>query len=302
MAAAMVCLACSNEQNKQQEVVNQPEKKPNFLFILVDDLGYHDLGFSGTSFYETPNIDALAGKSYWFKNGYASCVVCSPSRASLLTGLHPVKHGITDYIGAPTGTDWPQYKRYTKLLPAQYQHHLKFEHKTIPEVLQDNGYATFFSGKWHLGSAEEKSLPTEHGFQTNIGGYHIGGPYKPGSGFFYPFLNPYLEESEEDKGKNLSMKLAEKTADFLESNGDKPFFAYLAFYAVHAPIQTREETWQKYRKKAESMYEDLLRKDEERLRQEEEREFQEAERKRYDATVIGEWSCLERIDGFDGCV
>ena len=121
----------------------------------------------------------------------------------------------------------------------------------MPEALKENGYNTFFAGKWHLGGAEQNSLPTDHGFDVNIGGYHLGGPYS--GGYFSPFNNPYMTDHENEKGISLSMKLANETAAFIEKNKDSKFLAYLSFYAVHSPIQTSEDKWNKYRNKAEAM-------------------------------------------------
>lgn len=224
---------------------------PNFLFILVDDLGYTDVGFMGSEFYETPHLDKLASKGMIFTNGYANSAVCSPSRASIMTGQFTANHGITDWIGAPAGEAWRNYNRYSKLLPADYEHQLSKEMTTLPEALKEGGYKTFFAGKWHLGSAEEHSLPTDHGFDINKGGYHVGGPYS--GGYFSPFDNPFMEDSPEEKGMSLSMKLAKETNLFLEQHQQEKFLAYLSFYAVHAPIQTSEEKWAKYRNKAETI-------------------------------------------------
>lgn len=231
--------------------VKQDHEKPNFLFIVVDDLGYYDLSCMGSEYYETPNIDKVASEGYNFINGYATCAVCSPSRASLLTGKYPAQHGITDWVGARSGANWRKNKRYTKLLPASYKHHLSNEETTLAEALKENGYNTFFAGKWHLGGENEKSLPTDHGFDINIGGYHAGGPY-PG-GYFSPFNNPYMTDYENEKGMSLSMKLAKETSAFIRKNKDSEFLAYLSFYAVHSPIETSENKWKKYRNKADSI-------------------------------------------------
>ena len=229
----------------------EPQRQPNFLVIVVDDLGYHDLSCTGSDFYETPNIDQIAASGYQFSRGYSTCAVCSPSRASLLTGLFPVRHGITDYIGARTGEDWRDMGRFTRLLPSNYTPHLPFEYTTLPETLKEHGYRNFFAGKWHLGSEEQRSLPTDHGFDINKGGFHQGGPYT--GGFFSPFNNPFLEDRPEERGMSLSMKLAKETATFIKDNKDSSFLAYLCFYAVHAPIQTTEEKWRHFRDKAVSM-------------------------------------------------
>ncbi len=224
-------------------------ENPNILFIVVDDLGYTDLSCMGSDYYETPNIDLIANSGMNFTNGYATCAVCSPSRASLLTGKFAARHGITDYIGAKSGAEWRKAKRYTKLLPAEYKHHLPLEFTTFPEVLKQNGYSTFFAGKWHLGGSG--SYPEDHGFDINKGGYEVGGPYS--GGYFSPFNNPKLKDYENEKGMSLSMKLAKETAQFIEYNKDSAFLAYLSFYAVHAPIQTNHKRWEKYRNKADSM-------------------------------------------------
>lgn len=233
--------ACSTKE--------QPEN-PNVLFILVDDLGYADLSVMGSEYYETPNIDQLANSGTIFTNGYAACTVCSPSRASLLTGQFTARHGITQYEGGKSGQDWKKLNRHTKLLPPDYEHHLDHNDLTLSEAFKEKGYTTFFAGKWHLGSEEQKSLPTDHGFDFNQGGYKSGSPK---GGFFSPFNNPQMKNHPEEKGMSLSMKLAKETSNFIQENKEKPFLAYLSFYAVHAPIQTTKEKWAKYRDKAERM-------------------------------------------------
>ncbi|WP_235444289.1 sulfatase [Zhouia amylolytica] len=242
-------VGCKENKGGQNDYNNKA--KPNFLFILVDDLGYSDLSCMGSQFYETPNIDSIYNQSMIFENGYTTCAVCSPSRASLLTGQFPARHGITDYIGAPSGKSWRKMNRFSKLLPPAYKNHLPFDNKVLPEALKEAGYRTFFAGKWHLGSKEEKSLPTDHGFDVNAGGYAPGGPYS--GGYFSPFNNPYLTDEPEEKGMSLSMKLAKETGKFIEQNKDTTFLAYLSFYAVHGPIQTTKLKWEKYRNKAEAM-------------------------------------------------
>ncbi len=218
-------------------------KKPNILFIIADDLGYYDLSCQGSKYYETPNIDGISKEGMTFTNGYAACQVCSPSRASIMTGEFPARHGITDWIGAPTGEDWRKHGRHSMLLPPEYEHKLKAEHTTLPEALKGAGYKTFFAGKWHLGS--KGSWPTDHGFDINIGGWHAG---SPAGGYFSPYKNPNLENRKD--GENLSMRLANETVKFMKENRDTAFFAFLSFYAVHSPIQTTREKWEKYRKKA----------------------------------------------------
>ena len=200
--------SCKNDDKK----VEIP-KKPNVLFILVDDLGYADLSIMGSKYYETPNIDKIADAGTVFTNGYAACTVCSPSRASLMTGQYPARHGITQFEGKRnSGQAWKERKRFTKLLPPKYKDHLDTNTTTIAEAFKEQGYATFFAGKWHLGGKEQGSLPTDHGFDVNIGGNHAGGP---SGGYFSPFKNPNLPNLPEEKGRNLSMILANKTSKFM---------------------------------------------------------------------------------------
>lgn len=235
----IIALSCKTKEHQ----TTQP--RPNVLFILADDLGYSDLSCMGSSYYETPHIDAIANQGMVFTNGYAGCQVCSPSRATLLTGQFTARHGITDWIGAPSGEDWRSKKRFSKLLPASYKTHIDTHNVTLPMAFKKAGYATFFAGKWHLGDVGYH--PEDYGFDVNKGGYHRGGP---AGGYFSPFNNPKLENQQQ--GENLSMRLANETVNFIEASKDKPFFAYLSFYAVHAPIQTNKEKWKKYRDKAES--------------------------------------------------
>ncbi len=217
--------------------------KPNVVFILADDFGCRDLSVEGSEFYETPNLDRIAKEGVRFVNGYATCQVCSPSRASIMTGKYPARLHITDYIGAPSGTDW---KRNGKILPAEYLRNLPHEETTLAEAMRAGGYRTFFAGKWHLGS--EGSHPDDHGFDVNIGGHFRG---SPPNGFFAPFKNP--EMTDGNPGESLPIRLANETAKFINTKDDKPFFAYLSFYSVHAPIQTTQGLWQKYRDKAAAM-------------------------------------------------
>tara|TARA_R110002049_G_scaffold301303_1_gene493289 strand:+ start:387 stop:1988 length:1602 start_codon:yes stop_codon:yes gene_type:complete len=234
------------EVKKNDSISNsETQKRPNILFILADDFGLQDMGFVGSPFYETPNIDCLASQSVVFTQGYAGSRVCSPSRATIMTGKFTARHGVTDWIGAKHGKDWRKMNRHDKLLPAAYVHNLPKEENTIAEVMKANGYKTFFAGKWHLGN--EGSYPEDHGFEINKGGWSSGSPK---GGYYAPFVNPKLEHNND--GENLSMRLANETVDFISKHKDSSFFAFLSFYAVHGPIQTTQEKWDKYRKKAKA--------------------------------------------------
>ncbi|WP_235296921.1 sulfatase [Portibacter marinus] len=219
--------------------------KPNIVFILADDFGLYDLSFMGSDFYETPNIDKIAKNAVIFENGYSASRVCSPSRASIMTGQFTARHQITDWIGARSGEEWRKANRNDILLPADYNHVLPADLITMPEALQAAGYETFFTGKWHIGDVG--SHPEDHGFQINKGGWEVGSPR---GGYFSPWENPSLPNEED--GENLSMRLAKETVKFIRKERETPFLAYLSFYAVHGPIQTTEEKWRKYRDKAEA--------------------------------------------------
>lgn len=147
----LILFSCQNKQQKESEQSNSQQKKPNILFILVDDYGYTDCGVMGSQYYETPNVDRIANEGTLFTDGYAACSVCSPSRASIMSGKFTARHGITDWIGAKTGEAWSKRGRATQLLPPEYKHSLALEYTTLPEALKEAGYKTFFAGKWHIG-------------------------------------------------------------------------------------------------------------------------------------------------------
>lgn len=242
-AVSFLCLSCS-----QNEEVS-PQSEPNILFIIADDFGAHDMSSMGSEFYDTPHLDSLASQSMIFTNGYAAARVCSPSRASIMSGKNPTRHGITDYIGAPVGEDWRERGRHTKLLPPDYVRSLPHDYTVLPEALKEEGYTTFFAGKWHLGG--KGSYPEDHGFDENQGGFESGGPYT--GGYFSPFNNPKMRDYPEEAEVSYSSKLAKETSEFIEENSEKPFLAFLSFYAVHAPIQTSQAKWEKYRDKADRL-------------------------------------------------
>ena len=192
------------------------EKKQNFVFILVDDLGWTDLGYTGSDFYETPNIDALSEVSIQFTNAYASGSVCSPTRASIMTGKHPARVNITDWL---QGND----PKNEKLLGPQDLSELPLDELTIAEIMQANGYKTFFAGKWHLGG--EGFFPEDQGFELNFGGHHMGHP--PG-GYYSPYNNPKLTDGPE--GEYLTDRITNETINFVNHVGEEPCFFKLCFF------------------------------------------------------------------------
>lgn len=222
----------------------------NILFILVDDLGWSDVGCYGSSFYETPHIDNLAKQGMRFTDGYAASPVCSPTRSSILTGKNPGRTGNTEYFGGPQ--PGPKYNRNTILQPAPYISRMLLEEKTLAEALREQGYATFFAGKWHLGHSPQ-FWPENQGFDINKGGHSAGGPYG-GKKYFSPYGNPRLSNGPD--GEHLPDRLASETIQFMETNKDKPFFAYLSFYSVHSPQISRPDLKKKYetKKKPETQW------------------------------------------------
>ena len=207
---------------------NSKNKSPNIIFILVDDLGWKDLGYSGSTFYETPNIDKLRNESYEFSSAYAASSVCSPTRASIMTGKHPARVNITDWIPGDNPLDRP-------FLGPKDLHQLPLEEVTIAEKLKNYGYTTFYSGKWHLGS--KGYYPEQNGFDINIGGFEKGSP--PG-GYYTPYKNPKLSDGPE--GEYLTDRLTSESIKFIENNKkDNPFALFLAFYTVHTPIQANKK-------------------------------------------------------------
>lgn len=214
---------------------------PNVLLFLVDDLGWADLGCYGSEFHETPNIDALARSGMRFTNAYAACPVCSPTRASIQTGRHPVRVGITDWIPGQN----VEAKASSRFLHVEDRDHLALDEITIAEVLKSAGYQTFHLGKWHLGG--EGSLPTDHGYEVNIGGFHVGSP--PG-GYYSPFKNPHLNERNEEE--YLTTRLTEEAIALLRQRDPRrPFFMNFCYYNVHTPIQPYRERIDHFRTKAQ---------------------------------------------------
>lgn len=222
--------------------LNAEEKNPrNVVFILVDDLGYMDVGCNNPNcFYDTPNIDRLAKSGMRFTNGYAANPVCSPTRFSIMTGRYPTRAGATNFFSG---------KRPGRFLPAPLNDRMPLKEITIAEALKARGYATFFAGKWHLGPSAE-FWPTKQGFDVNKGGFSRGGPYG-GKKYFSPYGNPRLDDGP--KGEHLPDRLATETAKFIEKNKDKPFLAYLAFYSVHTPLISRPDLKAKYEAKAKKL-------------------------------------------------
>lgn len=224
----------------------QPAAKsgPNVVLIVIDDLGWADLGCYGSTFHKTPQLDKLAKESQRFTDAYAACPVCSPSRAAIMTGKWPARLNLTDWL--PGRGDLPAQK----LLRPKIEQQLPLAEVTIAERLREAGYRTASIGKWHLGG--EGFGPETQGFELNIAGDQGGSP----PGYFAPFVKTNakgkaagrklkgLEEAPE--GSDLTDLLTDAAVNFIEKNAKEPFFLYLPHYTVHIPLQAKEELIKKY--------------------------------------------------------
>ncbi len=217
------------------------ERPPNIVFFLVDDMGWSDVGVFGSTFYDTPHIDALAERGVRFTNAYAATHVCSPTRASLLTGKYPARLRLTDWLPGRRA------HAFERLLSAEKLAALPLEEVTLAEALREHGYSTAIFGKWHLGGDEAGPLHQ---------GFDVQAPDFPGStprgGYFPPYLMAGLVvEGEEDE--YLTDRLTDFAVEFIEQSQDGPFFVYLSHFAVHDPIEGRPDLVLKYREKAARM-------------------------------------------------
>lgn len=214
---------------------------PNIIVFFIDDMGSQDLACYGNDFYKTPSIDKLAVNGVRFTNAYSSCTVCSPTRASLMTGKYPARLQITDWIQG-------HKKPFAKLNVPNWTMYLPLEEKTLAESLKEKGYATWHVGKWHLGDKEEY-WPESQGFDINIAGNFKGAPIrnKEYNGYFSPY--GLLRLTDGPKDEYLTDRLTDEAIQLIKnSKSQQPFFLNLAHYAVHTPIQGKAEKTAKYKK------------------------------------------------------
>ncbi len=224
------------------------QRKPNILFILVDDLGAADLACYGADLHETPNVDRLAAQSVKFTRAYAASPVCTPARAALLTGKHPARLHMTTWSEA--ALEEPDRSR--KLLPPRTLASLPLSEVTFAEMLRGEGYRTAHIGKWHLGNAAH--YPEQQGFDINIGGTLWGAPQT----YFYPFRGNKHYGGEEryvpglgysKPGDYLTDRLTDEALDFLGRQSSQPFCLNLWYYTVHTPVEGKPDLTAYYRKK-----------------------------------------------------
>lgn len=208
-----------------------PKKKPNFVFIFIDDLGWKDVGFTGripgsggpSRYYETPNIDKLADQGVIFTNAYSNAPNCAPTRACLISGQYSPRHGVYT-----VGTSERGRANLRKLIPTPNTTNLDSKIVTVSEALKSGGYTSACIGKWHLGN-EEPYRPQDQGFDVEFQRKH-GGHFSK-------------------EGEYLTDRLTDEAVKFIETNRDRPFFLYLSHHAVHTPIQAKKELIEKYKKK-----------------------------------------------------
>jgi len=216
-------------------------RRPNIVFIFIDDMGWRDVGFMGSQYYETPNIDNLAGQGMVFTNAYSNAPNCAPARACLLSGQYGPRHGVYT-----VGTSSRGKSKFRKLIPIENTTVLDSNIVTIAEAIKPAGYVSASIGKWHLGD-DPQFGPIGQGFDVNVAGYSAGHPQK---GYFVPYNNPELPDGPE--GEYLTDRLTDEALNFIETNKARAFFLYLPHYAVHTPLQAKEELIEKYEKKAGS--------------------------------------------------
>lgn len=227
LAAALAVVSCA------LHAADTHSEKLNVVFFLVDDLGWADLGYEGSTLYHTPNIDGFAKRGVRFSNAYSTCPVCSPSRASILTGKYPARLHLTDWL--PGRKNFP----FQKLKNANTVQHLPYDQPTLPQVLKANGYRTAIFGKWHLG--EEKDSTQRQGFDLHVPDWNRGWPNDT---YFSPYGMKGLEGGP--PGEYLTDRLTTEALKWVETNKDQPFFLYLAHFAVHDPIMGRGDLVVKY--------------------------------------------------------
>ncbi len=212
---------------------------PNIVLFLVDDLGWRDLGCYGSEFYETPAIDRFASASVRFTEAYAACHVCSPTRASIVTGKHPARLHLTDWL--PGRKDFS----FQRLKNVQTPQQLPLAEITIAEALREHGYRTAHIGKWHLG--EDPYGPLQQGFDLQIPNWNKGWPK---AGYLSPFE---MDQLESKPGDYLTDRLTDEAENFMAANPDQPFFLYMSHFAVHDPIEGRGDLVSKYQQKAKTL-------------------------------------------------
>lgn len=207
---------------------------PNIVLILIDDYGWTDTSYNGSTFYETPQIDRLARSGVVFTNGYSASPVCSPTRAAIMTGKYPARLHVTSHLQGASNR-----LHFTKVLQPNARLALPLEETTIAEALRSKGYRTACIGKWHLGKTG--FLPSDQGFDVSLAGDEAGST----NDFFYPAWKKKIPLEGKD-GDYLTDRLTDLAVDFIAASAGKPFFLYLPHFAVHTPIHGKPDKVRKY--------------------------------------------------------
>lgn len=233
--SSMFLSSCTEEQHK----------KPNFLILLIDDLGAMDVGCYGQKIIETPNIDRLADDGMRWTNAYSSCPVCSPTRAALLTGKSPARLHFTGHI---TAIERHRHPENSTILPPEDLMYIPYEEVMLAEALKPAGYVSGSFGKWHVGGPGY--WPTDQGFDVNVAGWTHGSP----PSHFYPYKRPGSKWNASiptlhggQEGEYLTDRLTDEAISFIKENKDRLFLVYLTHYAVHTPLEAPEALVEKYR-------------------------------------------------------
>jgi uncharacterized sulfatase len=215
LGAASLAVPNCTAAPRRRSATSRTRKKPNIVFILIDDMGWPDVACYGHKFHETPNIDRLARQGMKFTDAYAACPVCSPTRASIMAGQYPARVGITDFIPG-------HWRPYEKLIVPENRLQLPLESVTIGEVLKEQGYATCYIGKWHLG----------------------GGGYSPDKqGFDKVVMGVKNQNDKQVSG------FTDKAIEFIEDKKQEPFFLYLSHHSVHIKLEAPQKLVDKYKRK-----------------------------------------------------
>ena len=235
LAALFLIAACAAPTTLATKLRRE---KPNIVLVVIDDMGWTDLGCQGSSYYESPNIDRLATEGVRFTDAYSSGPNCSPSRAALLTGNYPSRTGVTTVLNKKVNE--------RALIEHPRRKSLAEEETTFAEVLNTAGYKSISIGKWHLGKEKDSEDPLGQGFDENVGGNHNG---MPGS-YHQPFgKGAGRVPIEAPEGAYLTDVLTDRALDFVRRNQDEPFCLYLPYFSVHTPIQPRADLMAKYEAK-----------------------------------------------------
>ncbi|MFD2257867.1 sulfatase [Luteolibacter algae] len=239
LSAALAASLCHQAHAAESE-----SSPPNVLFILIDDFGWNDVGYNGSTFYETPQMDAFSEKWMRFDHCYTPSPMCSPTRASILTGKNPARHGITQWL---SGSDQPHTRKEETpqvYCPLPRSNGLQENEITLGEAFQEAGYDTAFFGKWHMGKIRITGGPKNHGYDSQVAVIEENGCRQ----FSY---KRYFRNAK--PGQSFNDALNDAVIDFIRQECDKPFYLHLSHFAMHAPIVTSPELRARFEAKKKAL-------------------------------------------------